>query len=77
MEKCKTTTQGLPAKKPNWRCGAPSGNRNAVRPVPSLSTIRRRIRALKKQVRAAIAVSDAVLKDARIRAKEHPGGSTP
>jgi len=60
-----TTIQVLPGKKPNWRCGAPNGNRNAAKPVPALSTLQKRIRALKKRIRTAIAASDARLKDAR------------
>jgi hypothetical protein len=54
-ENGKTTTQGSPGKKPNWRCGAPNGNRNAAKPVPALSTLKRRVRALKRRIRAAIA----------------------
>jgi hypothetical protein len=50
-----TTAQALPWKKPNWRCGAPNGNRNAAKPVPALSTLQRRVRALKRRIRAAIA----------------------
>jgi hypothetical protein len=50
-----TTPQAKPGKKPNWRCGAPAGNANAKKPVLALSTIRKRIRALKRRVRAAIA----------------------
>jgi len=52
---CKTTTQGSPGKKPNWRCGAPAGNRNAAKPVPALSTLKRRVRDLKRRTKAAIA----------------------
>jgi hypothetical protein len=54
-ESDQTTVQEKPGKKPNWRCGAPSGNRNAAKTVHSLSTILKRIRALKRRVRAAIA----------------------
>jgi len=54
-EMCKTTIQQKPGKKPNWRCGAPNGNRNAAKSVPSLSTLKRRVRALKRRIRAAIA----------------------
>jgi hypothetical protein len=45
----------LPGKKPNWRCGAPAGNRNAAKAVPSLSTIQRRVRALKRRIKTALA----------------------
>jgi len=50
-----TTAQEKSGKKPNWRCGAPKGNRNAAKAIPSLSTLRKRIRALKRRVRIAIA----------------------
>jgi len=50
-----TTPQAKPGKKPNWRCGAPNGNRNAKKPVLALSTLRRRVRALKRRARHAIA----------------------
>lgn len=46
-----TTTQAPPGKKPNWRCGAPAGNRNAARPVPALSM---RIKDWKRRAKAAI-----------------------
>lgn len=59
-EKCKTTAQEIPAKKPNWRCGAPNGNRNAAKTIPSLSTIRKRVRDLKRRVRAAIAMAEGL-----------------
>ena len=47
----KTTPQANGGKKPNWRCGAPTGNQNATKPVPTLS---RRIRDLKRRIRAAL-----------------------
>ena len=50
-----TTVQALPGKKPNWRCGAPNGNRNAAKTIPSLCTLQKRVRALKRRVRAALA----------------------
>jgi hypothetical protein len=53
-EKCKTTTQELPGKKPNWRCGAPGGNRNAAKAVTPLSTIRTRTRSLKRRFKAVL-----------------------
>jgi hypothetical protein len=31
----KTTPQAKCGKKPNWRCGAPAGNQNAAKPVPT------------------------------------------
>jgi hypothetical protein len=46
-------------KKPNWRCGAPNGNQNARKPVHALSALQARVRALKKQARAAIRAADA------------------
>jgi hypothetical protein len=51
-----TTPQQSCGKKPNWRCGAPCGNRNAAKPVLALSTLRRRVRALTRRARAAIAL---------------------
>lgn len=77
VEKCKTTIQPLPGKKPNWRCGAPSGNRNAAKAIPTLSTIQRRIRELKKRARIAIALSDAAMESARKRQKTASGGTSP
>ena len=50
-----TTPQAKGGKKPNWRCGAPAGNANAKKPVLALSTIRRRVRALKRRAKAVIA----------------------
>jgi hypothetical protein len=47
----KTTPQAKAGKKPNWRCGAPAGNQNAAKPVPTLS---RKVRALKRRIRAAL-----------------------
>jgi len=54
--KRETTPQAQSGKKPNWRCGAPSGNRNAAKPVPSLSA---RIRDLDRRIRAALRAADA------------------
>jgi hypothetical protein len=59
-ESDKTTPQAKLGKKPNWRCGAPAGNRNAVKPVPSLSMLARRIRSLRRRARAAIQAVDDV-----------------
>ena len=56
-EKCKTTIQDLPGKKPNWRCGAPNGNRNAAKAVIPLSTVRARIRSLKKRAKIMMAMA--------------------
>jgi hypothetical protein len=53
-----TTPQPQGGKKPNWRCGAPAGNRNAAEPVPALST---RIRDLKRRARAAIRAVDSIV----------------
>ncbi len=47
----KTTPQAKCGKKPNWRCGAPAGNQNAAKPM---STLSRKVRALKRAVRAAL-----------------------
>jgi hypothetical protein len=47
----KTTPQANSGKKPNWRCGAPAGNQNAAKP---LSTLSRKVRALKRRIRAAL-----------------------
>jgi hypothetical protein len=55
----KTTAQAQGGKKPNWRCGAPCGNQNARKPVHALSALQARVRALKKQARAAIRAADA------------------
>ncbi len=54
-----TTPQAKSGKKPNWRCGAPAGNTNAKKPVLALSTIVKRVRALKRRVRGAIATLSA------------------
>ena len=51
-----TTPQAKAEKKPNWRCGAPAGNKNAAKPVLALST---RIKDLKRRVRAAIKAVDS------------------
>jgi len=53
-----TTIQEKSGKKPNWRCGAPKGNRNAAKAIPSLSTLRKRIRAFKRRVKVAIAQAE-------------------
>jgi len=55
-KKCKTTAQANPGKKPNWRCGAPNGNRNAAKPVQPLSTLKRKIRDLRRRAKAAMAM---------------------
>jgi len=55
-QKCKTTVQENPAKNPNWRCGAPGGNRNAAKPVQPLSTLKRKIRDLRRRAKAAMAL---------------------
>jgi hypothetical protein len=57
-EKCKTTIQALPGKKPNWRCGAPAGNRNAAKPVIPLSTIRARLRQIRRRMRFLVAQAE-------------------
>jgi hypothetical protein len=57
--KPKTTLQALPGKKPNWRCGAPAGNRNAAKPVSALSALEARMRDLRRRVRKAINAADA------------------
>ena len=44
---------GIP---PGKRQGGQPGNRNAAKPVPALSTIRRRIHALMRRARAAMAM---------------------
>ena len=54
-----TTPQPPGGKKPNWRCGAPAGNRNAAKPVPALST---RLRDLKRRANAAIRAVDSMAK---------------
>jgi hypothetical protein len=46
----KTTPQPQAGKKPNWRCGAPAGNRNAAKPVHPLS----QVRALQRRIRQAL-----------------------
>jgi hypothetical protein len=56
-ENGQTTPQAKSGKKPNWRCGAPAGNANAKKPALAVSTIRKRVRALKRRVRAALAAS--------------------
>jgi hypothetical protein len=61
----KTTPQAQTGKKPNWRCGAPRGNRNAKKPVHPLSTLKARIRNFKRRVRAAV------------QAAQHVGGPHP
>ena len=50
-----TTPQANAGKKPNWRCGAPNGNRNAAKPVLAIFTLRRRARALRRRAKAAMA----------------------
>jgi len=55
-EKEQTTPQANPGKKPNWRCGAPGGNTNAKKPVPGLYTLRKRVQALRRRAKAAMAL---------------------
>ena len=38
------------------KVGAPRGNRNAAKPIPSLAMLRLRVRGLKRQIKAAIAL---------------------
>lgn len=57
METPKTTPQAESGKKPNWRCGAPAGNRNAAKPFNALSA---RVADLKRRARAAIRAARAV-----------------
>lgn len=57
--KAKTTPQAPPGKSANWRCGAPAGNRNAARPVPSLLT---QVRDLRRRIRAALKIAEAELR---------------
>jgi hypothetical protein len=53
--KCKTTIKLLcPGQVWQPALGAPRGNRNAAKPVLPLSTLRARIRALKRRVRAVL-----------------------
>jgi len=54
-ENGQTTPRQNPGKKPKWRCGAPAGNRNAAKPVPALSTLLKRERALRRRAREAMA----------------------
>lgn len=55
----KTTPQPDSGKKPNWRCGAPAGNRNAKKPVSELSAMQALVRDFKRRARAAIKAADA------------------
>jgi hypothetical protein len=49
-----TTVQANAGKEPNWRCGAPAGNANARKPVLALSTLQKRVRALRRRCRQAM-----------------------
>jgi len=56
-EKRKTTIKLLrPDQVWQPRLGPPIGNRNAAKPFPPLSTLRARIRALKRRARAVMAM---------------------
>jgi hypothetical protein len=58
-ENAKTTIQGLPGKKPNWRCGAPAGNQNARKPVSALSALEARLRDIRRRLRKTIREANA------------------
>lgn len=64
-EKPKTTPQAVTGKKPNWRCGAPAGNRNAAKPVTPLSQVQRQVRDLQRRIRAALRQSRACTPSAK------------
>ena len=55
--KCQTTIKLLRSGDV-WqpRLGAPRGNRNAAKAIPSLSMLRARIRALRRRAKAAMAM---------------------
>jgi len=67
--KAKTTPQAHPGKSSNWRSGAPAGNRNAARPVPSLLT---QVRDLRRRIRAALKIADAELAARRLPRADRP-----
>lgn len=66
-ETCKTNTAQVSVRPRIRRKGGQPGNRNAVRPVPSLSTIERKNRALNKRVRQILAACGLDQKSARKR----------
>jgi hypothetical protein len=70
--KCKTTLQALPGKKPNWRCGAPAGNRNAAKPVTPLSTIAAKQRAIRRKMRMLVAEAERRMEEAARQARTTP-----
>jgi hypothetical protein len=59
-ESDKTNAVQAPVRPRTRRRGGQPGNRNAARPVPSLSMLKRRIRALKRRARAAIKEAENV-----------------
>ena len=55
--KCKTTIKLLrPEQVWQPKVGAPRGNRNAAKTIPSLPMLRARIRALRRRAKAAMAM---------------------
>ena len=59
-ESDKTNAVQVPVRPRTRHRGGQPGNRNAAKPVPSLSMLKRRIRALKRRARAAIKAVDDV-----------------
>jgi len=69
----KTTAQEIPGKKPNWRCGAPDGNRNALkhgRYAKEMRAVKAEVRELIRRMKFHVALARAhiALREAEARA---------